>query len=125
METEFDSGTVVSNSDDPFLSREDMIYYWGAYLEGNYRTADPYAVPMRAEDLAGLPPAYVLTAEHDPLRDEGEHWAERLTAAGVPTELRRAPGAIHGFLRARFVSRVAEEELERLGAAIRAGLGLG
>ncbi|MCZ6472643.1 MAG: alpha/beta hydrolase [SAR324 cluster bacterium] len=125
VDTDFDSGTVVSNNHDPFLSREDMIYYWGAYLEGNYRTTDPYAVPMRAEDLSGLPPAYVLTAEHDPLRDEGERWGERLAAAGVPTEVRRAPGAIHGFLRARFVSRVAEDELERLGAAIRAGLGLG
>jgi acetyl esterase len=122
VDTDFDAGSVVTNTEDPFLSRDDMIYYWGAYLEERLDTDDPYAVPMRAKDLSNLPPAYVLTAEHDPLRDEGERWGERLAEAGVPAEVRRAPGAIHGFLRARFVSRVAEEELERLGAAIRAGL---
>lgn len=122
LDTDFDAGSAVTNTDDPFLSREDLIYYWSAYLQGELETDDPYAVPMRARDLANLPPAYVLTAEHDPLRDEGERYGHRLAEAGVPTVIRRAPGAVHGFLRARLVSRLAEEEVERLGAAIREGL---
>lgn len=122
LDTRFDEGSVVSNDEDPFLSREDLIHYWGAYLGGALDTDDPYAVPARARRLNGLPPTYVLTAEHDPLRDEGEAYGRRVQAAGVPTEIRRAPGAIHGFLRARLVSRLAEEETLRLGQAIRKAL---
>jgi acetyl esterase/lipase len=57
----------------------------------------PYAAPGRAADLSGLPPAYVLTAELDPLRDEGIDYARRLMEAGVPTELHTVAGACHGF----------------------------
>ncbi len=124
LDTNFDSGSYLTNTDDPYLSRDNMAYYWDAYLDGRLDTADPYAVPMRATDLSGLPPAYVLTAESDPLRDEGERYGERLAQAGVTTTVRRAPGTIHGFLRARYVSRVAEAELETMCRAIREGLGV-
>ncbi len=124
LDTDLDSGSYLTNTEDPFLTRDHMAHYWDAYLESRMDTADPYAVPMRATDLAGLPPAYVLTAEFDPLRDEGERYGERLAQAGVKTTVRRAPGTIHGFLRARYVSRVAEAELETMGRAIREGLGV-
>lgn len=124
VSTDFDGGSYRKNVEDPFLSREDCMYYWGAYLDDRYDLNDPYAVPMRAKDLSGLPPAYVLTADHDPLCEEGEQYGQRLRDAGVPTTIRRAPGTIHGFIRARFVSKVAEEEVEALGSAIRTALGM-
>jgi acetyl esterase len=79
-----------------FLTREAVAASWQLYL-GTASTTDPYASPALAEDLAGLPPALVITAECDPLRDEGEAYARRLEAAGVPTTVRRYAGAIHGF----------------------------
>jgi acetyl esterase len=80
------------------LTREAMKWFWGHYLSDPGEAANPYAAPLRAEDLAGLPPAFVMTAEYDPLRDEGERYAERLRAAGVPTVLSRRDGVNHGFL---------------------------
>ena len=122
LDTDFDTPSYIANSEDPFLSREDCIHYWRTYLQNDFDTPDAYAAPMRATDLSNLPPAYILTAEHDPLRDDGERYGERLIEAGVPTTIRRAPGTIHGFVRARFISKVAAEEVEALGRAIREAL---
>jgi acetyl esterase len=70
---------------------------WDHYIGKNRDNVSPYAAPARAENLDGLPPAYVMTCEHDPLRDEGLIYAMRLMAAGVPTEIHNYPGTIHGF----------------------------
>ncbi len=90
--------SYLANADGYLLTRAMMIWFWGHYLNHPDEAGDPYAAPLAAPDLAGLPPALVITAEFDPLRDEGERYAERLHAAGVPAVFSRYDGMIHGFL---------------------------
>ncbi|MCP5267345.1 MAG: alpha/beta hydrolase [Burkholderiaceae bacterium] len=80
------------------LQRESMRWFWDLYLNDPAEGSDTRVSPLRAADLSGLPPAFVMTAEYDPLRDEGEAYAARLAAAGVPTQLKRYDGMIHMFL---------------------------
>jgi acetyl esterase len=85
-------------ADDPFLfNRHSVAWYRRHYLADPGGAASPLASPLRAETLAGLPPALVITAEYDPLRDQGEAYARRLADEGVQTELSRYPGMAHGF----------------------------
>jgi len=83
----------------------------------------PYAAPGRARDLTGLPPAYVLTAELDPLRDEGIEYATRLMAAGVPTELHTVAGACHGFDIIAAQGALGQRAIEEQVRALVRGLG--
>ena len=84
--------------DDPLMfNRRSVQWYWGHYLAKPEDGGNPLASPLRAADHAGLPPATVITAEYDPLRDEGEAYARALAAAGVPVEARRFDGMPHGF----------------------------
>jgi acetyl esterase len=80
-----------------FLTTRDMAYFVRSYA-GKTDSADPRMSPLRADDLSGLPPATVLTAECDPLRDEGEAYARRLREAGVDVTLRRFDGQVHPFV---------------------------
>ena len=79
------------------LTATGMQWFGRQYLPNHEHAQDWRASPIRAQSLAGLPPAWVLTAGHDPLCDEGEEYAAKLKAAGVPTTLRQFPGQIHGF----------------------------
>jgi acetyl esterase len=102
------------------LSAASMRRFWNLYLDG----ADgghPDASPLRAADLVGVAPAFVLTAEADVLRDEGEAYAAALRAAGVPCELERWP-AVHGFWRWLAVSSLARDAVVRIGTALRRAL---
>ncbi|MFC4908250.1 alpha/beta hydrolase [Actinomadura gamaensis] len=80
-----------------FLSKASMEWFFTQYPRDADDLNDPYLLPLRAGDLSNLPPALVLGAECDVLRDEGEEYARRLQAAGTPTELVRYDGVIHGF----------------------------
>lgn len=105
-----------------FLNEADMDWYRDRYLPDPAAVGDPRASPLIAEDLVGLSPAYVATAGFDPLRDEGEAYAERLRAAGVPVALRRHAGLTHGFaMYAGLVPEARGAMLEAAGA-LRTGL---
>jgi acetyl esterase/lipase len=95
LDDRIETPSMRGSDDMVMLDRTAMAQAWGHYLGG--RPGDAYAAPARAEDLANLPPAYVLAAEHDPLRDEDVDYARRLSDAGVPSELHVFPGAFHGF----------------------------
>jgi acetyl esterase len=92
-----ESPSYAENGEGYLLTRDSMQWFWNHYLRGDTDRADPYASPLRAASLAGLPPALVITAEFDPLRDEGEAYGRRLRDAGVRATISRYPGTIHGF----------------------------
>ncbi|HBK05088.1 MAG TPA: acetyl hydrolase [Acetobacteraceae bacterium] len=89
--------SMTENAEGYGLGRDGMIWFWNHYLADAAAGAHPHASPYRTADLGGLPPALVVTAQYDPLRDEGEAYAERLRQAGVPTEMKRWDGVNHGF----------------------------
>ncbi len=93
----YDTPSYRDNATGYFLEREDMRWFYDHYLRSDADRSDPRASPLRATDLRGLPPALVITAEFDPLRDEGEAYAAQLREAGVPVTLTRYDGMIHGF----------------------------
>ncbi|MEV1047514.1 alpha/beta hydrolase [Streptomyces sp. NPDC049916] len=88
----------LRESIDPLLfNRRSVQWYWDNYLASPGDGGHPLASPLRAPDHSGLPPALVITAEYDPLRDEGEQYAARLRESGVPVESARYQGVAHGF----------------------------
>lgn len=105
---------------DPLIfNRDSVAWYWGHYLRSQEDGWNPLAAPLKAPDLAGLPPALVITAEHDPLRDEGEMYAVRLKAAGVPVKLSRYHGMIHGFFAMGGQLDDARRALDQASTALR------
>ncbi|MBU7575152.1 MAG: alpha/beta hydrolase [Hydrogenophaga sp.] len=94
----FDTASYRDFAQGHLLSADDMRWFWDHYCPDTAARRHPDASPLQATDLAGLPPARIFTAECDPLRDEGEAYGERLTAAGVDCETVRCPGLLHAFL---------------------------
>ena len=113
------------DGDEFILNRRDMECLWDWYAPDPVMRKNPYASPLRAASLAGLPPAYVVTAEHDPLRDEGFAYADRLRAARVPVEHRHYGSQIHGFFTYAGMLDDADKAVAEAGAAIRAAVDAG
>jgi acetyl esterase len=112
-------------ADDPYLfNRHSVAWYRQHYLAGPGDAASPLASPLRAESLAGLPPALVITAEYDPLRDQGEAYAGRLADAGVPAELSRYPGMTHGFFTMAGTVDASRAAMAQAAGQLRAWFGL-
>jgi acetyl esterase len=118
----FDTQSYRDNTEGPALTAAQMRWFWAQYLQDETRADDPGCSPLRATELAGLAPALVLSAEYDPLRDEGEAYARRLDEAHVPVTLRRYEGLIHGFIRMPAVIQRANVAIDDISAAVRSAL---
>lgn len=109
------------NGEGYFLTMDTMRWFTEHYLPDVQHRAHPHAAPLRAKDFSRLPPAYVLTAQYDPLRDEGEALADKLAAAGVPVVKKRYSNMIHAFPSSLlYVVPEAAEENAAFGAWLKA-----
>jgi acetyl esterase len=99
----FDTASHRELAEGYFLTRAAMQWFTGHYLASDDQSRLPEASPLHAPNLSGLPPAFLITAEFDPLRDEGEAYAARLQQAGVSVTVKRYPGMVHGFVSMRGV----------------------
>ncbi len=116
-----DTGSWAEFAEGFYLTAAGMRWYWDHYLAGADGGA-PDASPLRAAFVGGLPPALVIGAEHDILRDEGEAYAARLREAGVDATATRYPGVVHGFFRWRAVTAAADTALQEAATALRSAL---
>jgi acetyl esterase len=119
----FDTPSYRDYADGYLLTREGMRWNWNHYLPDATAGQDPLASPLLAPDLRGLPRALVITAECDPLRDESEAYAQRLSDAGVPVELRRHDGMLHAFFTMGEVFDEGRAAVAYAGAVLRRALG--
>jgi acetyl esterase len=114
----FETASYQDNAEGYFLTTEVMRWFWNHYLGGT-DGAHPHASPLRAPDLAGLPPALVITAEFDPLRDEGDAYAARLREAGVVVTHSPYPGMVHGFVGMHDLIPQGRQAIDECAAVLR------
>ncbi len=127
IDAAMDTASYVENAEGYGLLARSMEFYWDCFAPAGVDRANPDVSPARAQDLSGLAPAFVLTCEYDPLRDEGESYAAALAEAGVPTVAVRVVGMIHSFFRlpAGFdASRVALSQVAGMLADIGSTTGI-
>ena len=116
---DFSTNSYQQCAEGYMLTQASMRWYWEQYLRTPADATNPYAAPLLADDLQGVPPALVITAEFDPLCDEGEAYSKRLQAAGVPTTYTRYPGMIHGFFGMSAVLDQGKHAVTDAAAALR------
>jgi acetyl esterase len=119
----WDKPSYLENAEGYLLQRETMRWFWGHYLASEAEGDNPLVSPLRAPDLSGLPPALIVTAEFDPLRDDGELYGQRLREAGVPVKISRYDGMIHGFFYMAGVLDQTKNLYDEIGTEVRAALG--
>lgn len=119
---DLDTRSYRDNATGYLLTRAAMEWFWEHYIPDPAARRHPHASPLRASALSGLPPAYVITAGYDPLRDEGESYARRLEEAGVRARVDRYDGMLHGFLRRTDQLDAAREALNRIAEEMRQAL---
>lgn len=119
LDYRFDTASYLENASGYHLTREDMLWTWRQYLGNELDGYSPLASPLQAEDLSRLPAALVITAQYDPLRDEGSAYARRLSEAGVPVIYRCYDGMIHGFVRRMNQFDRARTALDDVAGALR------
>ncbi|HVA11919.1 MAG TPA: alpha/beta hydrolase [Stellaceae bacterium] len=106
------------------LTAADMGWFYDHYLQSDrHKRADPLVSPLRALALQGLPPALIITAEYDVLRDEAETYGKRLAAAGVKVSIKRYRGVTHGFVRMQNLLDVARTSMDDIAAVMAATIG--
>ncbi|MBX5456442.1 MAG: alpha/beta hydrolase [Thermogemmatispora sp.] len=118
-----DTASRRENAQGYSLTLDDMLWFANHYLNSPEEARDPRVSPMLREDLSGLPPALVITAEYDPLRDEGELYGERLRQAGVAVTIHRYEGMIHGFLTPPIPLQQTQEAIAECCQALRQAFG--
>lgn len=127
-DADFANGSYTENGQGYFLSKDMMRWFWGHYVGADALASGnvpPLAALCRVENLAGLPSASIVTAEYDPLRDEGEVLARRLADAGAAVELTRVPGVIHGFASMLGIADIAEKTVRDASRRLAESLGAG
>jgi acetyl esterase len=122
IDRRLDRPSMIDNAVGFVLERADMAWFWELYDPDGSAARDPRAVPLAVGDLSGLAPSLVITAEHDPLRDEGEEYGARLSAAGVATTVRRFDGMFHGFVSMMDLLPAADEALAVVCASLATAL---
>ena len=116
------SPSMQQYAKDYFLTRESMDWFTDCYLPSRAIASEPSASPLNAADVRGLPPAMIITAECDPLRDQGEAYARKLQSAGVPVELKRYEGMIHAFFSFSGAIDTAKIAIADAASALRSAL---
>lgn len=119
---DLNSPSYLENAEGYMLTRSAMAWYWDQYVPDLAKRVDPDVSPLRAPDLSGLPPALVITAGFDPLRDEAVVYAGKLKEAGVAVEHLAYPGMIHGFLRRHAVFKTADTAIDDIAGALKRAL---
>ena len=122
VDHDFDTPSYRANGAGFGLTLKGMRWFWDLYAPDPKMRDEPYASPLRAKDLSGLPPAHVVTAECDPLRDEGKAYATRLQKAGVAATYVEYPGMVHGFTGMAMSIPMGRTAIDDMGAALRTAL---
>jgi acetyl esterase len=118
------SPSVAELPNEPILSSADLRAYADLYLGRHGDSTDPYVSPLLAQDHSDLPPALIVTADHDPLRDDGRRYAQRLDRSGVPVQHIEYPDSPHGFFSFPNICRAAGPALDAVTDALRQALWL-